>query len=275
MSDGPHETWDSAARPPRAAEEWRELWRHRSLVGALVARNVKVRYKRSLLGVAWSMLAPAGMMIVLSLVFSQVFRDAAPGYPAFLFPGLLLWTFFAQTTSAVAAEAASGADLWRRVRLPKTAPAIATVLTGLVNLGCALVPLFALLALMRRPVGAALLFLPVVVLGAAAFALGVALAVSAAALHFADVADAFGIVVLAWMYATPVLYPLTVLPERVRAVVVLNPMTLYVEAFRAPFYSNLAPSPEALVAGLAVGAATLAAGWLFFTTAADGAAHRG
>jgi ABC-type polysaccharide/polyol phosphate export permease len=275
VSDHPLETWDSAARPPRAAEEWSELWRHRSLVGALVARNVKVRYKRSLLGIAWSMLAPAGMMIVLSLVFSRVFRDAAPGYPAFLFPALLLWTFFAQTTSAVAAEAASGADLWRRVRLPKTAPAIATVLTGLVNLGCALVPLFALLALMRRPVGPALLSLPVVVLGAGAFALGVALAVSAAALHFADVADAFGIVVLAWMYATPVLYPLSVLPERVRAIVVLNPMTLYVEAFRAPFYLNAVASPETLAASLVVGAATLVAGWLLFTAAADGAAHRG
>jgi ABC-2 type transport system permease protein len=268
-------TWDSAARPPRAVEEIRDLWAHRSFVSALVARNVKVRYKRSVLGVAWSMLSPAGTMAILSLVFSRVFADSAPGYPAFLLPGLLLWAFFAQSTSSAAAEVAGGFDLWRRVKMPKTAPALATVLTGLVNLGLALVPLGLLLVVLRKPVGLALLSIPVVLLGATLFAFGISLAISAATLHFADTADAYGVAVMAWMYATPVIYPSAILPASVRAIVAANPMTLYVEAFRRPFYENASVEPATLLAGLGIGAGTLLVGWLLFTRMADEVPYRG
>ena len=271
----PPRAYDSDARPPRAVEELVELWRGRSLVAALVSRNVKVRYKRSVLGVAWSMLSPAGTMAILSLVFSGVFAGAAPGYPAYLLPGLLLWMFFAQTTASVAAEVAGGVDLWRRVRLPKTAPALATALTGLVNLGFALVPLGALLLLMRRPAGLALLSVPAVLLAATLFTFGVSLAVSAAALHFPDAADLYAIVVQAWMYLTPVIYPASILPPKVRAAVGWNPMTLYVDAFRRPFYENAAPDAGTLAAAFGLGLAALAIGWLFFTSHADEVAYRG
>lgn len=275
MRPRPLVTWDSAARPPRAVEELRDLWEGRGLVAALVARNLKVRYKRSVLGVAWSMLSPAGTMAILSLVFSRVFAETAPGYPAFILPGLLVWMFFAQSTTSVASEVAAGIDLWRRVKVPKTAPALATVLTSLLNLAFALVPLAVLLLLMRRPVGLALLSVPVVLLGATLFAFGVALAIASATLHYADAADAYGIVVAAWMYATPVIYPSAILPERVRGIVAANPMTLYVEAFRRPFYENASAAPATLLLGLAVGAAALAAGWLLFTRMADEVPYRG
>jgi ABC-2 type transport system permease protein len=268
------ETWDSAAREPRALEELKDLGRHRGLVVALVERNLKVRYKRSVLGVAWSMLSPAATMAILSLVFSNVFAGAAPGYPAFILPGLLIWLFFAQSTTSVAAEVAGGIDLWRRVKVPKTAPALATVLTSLVNLLLALVPLGVLILVMRRPVSLALLSIPVVVLGATLFASGVALAIASATLHFADAADAWGIAVAAWMYATPVIYPAAILPDRVRAIVFLNPMTLYVEAFRRPFYENASAAPATLAAGLALGAGALLAGWLLFTRMADELPYR-
>jgi ABC-type polysaccharide/polyol phosphate export permease len=235
---------------------------------------MKVRYKRSVLGIAWSMLSPAATMAILSLVFSNVFAGAAPGYPAFILPGLLMWLFFAQATTSVAAEVAGGIDLWRRVKVPKTAPALATVLTALVNLLFALVPLGVLLLVMRRPVSLALLSIPVVVLGATLFASGVAFAIASATLHFADAADAWGIAVSAWMYATPVIYPVSILPDRVRAIVAWNPMTLYVEAFRKPFYENASASPAALAAGLALGAGALLAGWLVFTRMADEVPYR-
>ena len=275
MIDSARTTWDSAARPPRPIEELGELWRGRSLVAALVSRNVKVRYKRSALGVAWSMLSPAGTMLVLSLVFSHVFSASAPAYPAYLFPGLLLWMFFAQSTGSVAAEVAGGIDLWRRVRLPKTAPALATVLTGLVNLGFALVPLGALLLVLRRPVGAALLAAPVVLAAATAFTFGVSLLVSAAALHFPDASDLYGILLQAWMYLTPVLYPVSILPPRLRTAMAWNPMALYVDAFRRPFYENAAPDAATLAGALGLGLATAAAGWIVFTRHADEVPYRG
>ena len=124
--------YDSAARPPRALEELHELRAHASLLRALVARNIKVRYKRSAFGFLWTMASPALMLIVLSLAFTHAFAASAPAYPAYVFPGLLLWNFFAQTTT-MSGEEMAGSDIWKRVRFPKTALAIATLFTGIVN----------------------------------------------------------------------------------------------------------------------------------------------
>ena len=179
---------DSAHRPHAAVRELTELFRYRDLIRSW-SRNVKVRYKRSVLGLAWSMLSPLMTMVALSVVFTQVFRPTAPNYPVYLFPGLLLWSFFAQTTSTIAVEVVGGVELWKRIYTPRTAFAVATVCTGLVHLALALGPLFALMLLFHTPFGVALAALPVVVLFTALFALGVGLAVAAAAGYFADVAD--------------------------------------------------------------------------------------
>src|SRR5258708_11133732 len=98
--------YDSAARPPRAIEELLELRKHGALIHALVERNLKVRYKRSALGFLWTMISPTLMLVVLSLAFTRAFAASAPAYPAYVFPGLLLSTFFAQTTTMTAEEMA-------------------------------------------------------------------------------------------------------------------------------------------------------------------------
>ena len=143
--------YDSASRPPRAVEELLDVTAHGPLVLALIARNIKVRYKRSVLGVAWTMAQPATMLLVLTLIFARTFAPDAPTYALYLAPGLILWHFFAQTTTIVIAEVAAGVELWRRVRIPKTALAIATTCTGLLNLVMATMPLLVLVALARVP----------------------------------------------------------------------------------------------------------------------------
>ncbi len=115
MSASFHE-YDSASRPARALEELIELRGSGALLRALVERNMKVRYKRSAFGIVWSMLAPAVMLGALSLVFTRAFGPYTPSYPAYVFPGLLLWTFLAQSTTGIAEEVAGGNDLWRRIR---------------------------------------------------------------------------------------------------------------------------------------------------------------
>src|SRR5262245_51687858 len=124
--------YDSARRLPAAIDEIIELSRYRDLLRQLVARNVRVRYKRSVLGIAWSVLNPLMTMAVLSVVFSTIFRTATANYPVYLLPGLLIWNFFAQTTSIMAAEIVGGAHFWRRIYTPRTVFGVATVLTGLV-----------------------------------------------------------------------------------------------------------------------------------------------
>lgn len=267
--------YDSASRPGCAVEELTELSRNPGLLRALVERNLKVRYKRSTLGFLWSLLNPAAMMVVLTLVFAGHFSAVAPRYPAYVFPGLLLWGFFSQTLTVVAAEVAGGVDLWRRVRLPRTALAIATAFTNLLNLALATVPLVLILLGLRQPLGPALLTLPWTMLAVGSFTLGLALAVATVALRFPDVVDVLGMVLTAWMFATPVFYPLVIVPDRLRPFLHLNPMTLYVELFRDPLYGNTVPRLPALLLAAAVGLAALATGWVLFTRSARKLAGRG
>jgi ABC-type polysaccharide/polyol phosphate export permease len=266
--------YDSEARRPRALEELLDLMRNRALVRALVSRNLTVRYKRSVFGFLWTMANPAAMLLVLSLAFSRAFSAYAPGYPAFVFPGLLLWNFFAQTTGLVVGEVAAGVDLWRRIRVPKTALAAATLLTGAINLSLALVPLVIIFLLARRPMGAALLTLPVTVLLTALFVFGVSLILATIALYFPDVSDIYAILLPALMFTAPVIYPAAIVPPGLQPLLRWNPMTIFVEAFRAPLYSNLAPSPGAFLLMTLIAAGTLLAGWLLFTRSADDIPYR-
>ena len=265
--------YDSAARRPRTIEELVELRGSGALVRALVERNVKVRYKRSVFGFLWTMLSPTLMLVVLSLVFTRVFAIWAPAYPAFVFPGLLLWTFFAQTTTMAGEEMAGGGDLWRRVRFPKTALAVSTLLTNALNLILAVVPLILILAAVRRPLGLALLTLPLTLALTAMFVLGVSLIIATGALYFPDVVPAWNMVLPALLFTAPVVYPPEILPPRLQPLLRLNPMTLYVDAFRAPLYTNSFPI-ESLLPMTLIAAAALAAGWLLFTSSADDIAYR-
>lgn len=261
--------YDSAARPPRAVEELLDITSSRHLLLALIERNVKVRYKRSVFGVFWTMAQPATMLLVLTFVFSREFGPQASTYALYLAPGLLLWHFFAQTTSVVVAEVASGVELWRRVRVPKTALAIATTCSGLLNLGLTTLPLLLFVLVADAPVGLALLTLPAVALLTAVFALGLGLAVAAAAIYFPDTVELYQTLLIPFMFLTPVIYPRHILPLRVDQFVSLNPMALFVEAFRRPIYENGAASPATFGVMTAVAAGSLLIGWLVFTRCAD------
>lgn len=265
--------YDSAARPPRALEELRELRAHTSLLRALVSRNIKVRYKRSAFGFLWTMVSPTLMLIAVSLAFTRAFAASAPGYPAYVFPGLLLWNFFAQTTT-MSGEEMAGSDVWKRVRFPKTALAVSTLLTNVINLALALVPLIIILAVAHRPLGVALVSLPVTIVLTALFVLGASLILATGALYFADVMPAWGMLLPALMFTAPVVYPASIVPPSLKPWLQLNPMTLYIEAFRAPLYTNTTPDARSFALMLAIALLTLALGWLLFTRSADDIAYR-
>lgn len=267
--------YDSAARRGRAVEELLDVASNGQLLRALVARNVKVRYKRSVFGVAWTMVQPATMLLVLTAVFSHAFAPRASTYALYLAPGLILWHFFAQTTSIVIGEVAAGVELWRRVRMPKTALALATTCTGLLNLSMATLPLLLVLALARVHLGMALLTLPVTAIITATFALGMALAIAAVAIYFPDAADLYQMLLIPWMFITPVIYPRSILPPRVQWLVGLNPMALFVDAFRRPLADNTAASPVSFAVMTALALATLLLGWLVYTHCADDIPYRG
>jgi ABC-type polysaccharide/polyol phosphate export permease len=266
--------YDSARRPPPAVEELVQLWRYRELVAQLVARNIRARYKRSVLGVVWTMLNPLLMMVVLSLVFSGLFGLSVPDYSTYLLAGLLFWQFFSQATIASTSEIVWGASILKRIYVPRTVFAVAAVGNGIVNLSLSLLPLALIMIAVGVPIGAAALITPLSIILAAMFTLGVALFVSSLAVYFADFAEIHQIALTAWLYLTPIIYPLSIIPERRRWLFELNPVYHLVEVFRAPIHQGALPSAATLVAAAGISSLTLVLGWLFFTRSADEIAYR-
>ncbi|HYM60463.1 MAG TPA: ABC transporter permease [Thermoanaerobaculia bacterium] len=266
--------YDSDLRRPRAIEEWLDLIRSGPLLRALVERNIKIRYKRSVLGLFWSIANPVPMLLMVSLVLGRLLSKYAPAYPLFACAGLLPWTFFSQTTTVVTSEVAGGIDLWRRTRIPKTALALATVMTNLFNLLMTLVPLIGILLIAGRPIGVALLSLVPTLILTSVFAFGAALLLSTVALAFPDIADLYAMLLPTLMFTSTVIYPDAIVPAPIRSLLPLNPLTTFIEAFRAPLYANAWPTAGAWLVMTIVSFVTAAAGWLLFNRSAhDVIAH--
>lgn len=271
--------YDTAVARSRALEELRQVINYRELIRQLVRRDILTRYKRSVLGIGWTMLNPLGMMLVLTLAFSRLF-STTPAYPAYVLSGLVVWTFFSQVTTIAMTQLVWGADLLRRIYMPRTVFAVSSMGTGLVNLTLSLVPLFVVMAITGAPINGvpipvAALFLPVSMLLLACFTLGVGLLLSTIAVYFPDVAEMYQIVLLAWFYLTPIIYPEEIIPEAYRMLLFnLNPMYHMVKLFRLPLYYGLVPSEERIAVAAAIALGTLIVGWVVFTRKADDFAYR-
>ncbi|MBI5965090.1 MAG: ABC transporter permease [Chloroflexi bacterium] len=266
-SDDP--IYDSAKRGPVALEELRGIFQYRDLIFQLVRRDIVARYKRSVLGIAWTMLQPLGMMVILSLVFSTLFQSVK-GYPSYILSGLIAWTFFAQTTSAMITQIVWGGALLKQIYLPRTSFSVSAVGTGLVNLAFSFIPLVLIIILFGLPLYWSILFVPVSMLLLAAFALGVGLIISTLAIYFPDVSEMYAVVLVAWMYLTPIIYPEELVPEAYRFWIFnLNPMYYLVKVFRVPLFEGTLPDTLTLATAAGISILTLLIGWFFYSNKAD------
>ena len=266
--------YDSAQRRWPALAELQELWRYRDLLRQLVVRNIKTRYKRSVLGILWTLLNPLLMMTVLTLVFSNIFRFKIEHYPVYALSGLVLWNFFAQTTTGAMSELLWSGSLMNRIYMPRAIFAVSALGTGLVNLLLALVPLLLLMIVTGTPLRPALLFLPVPLLLTALFALGVALFLSTLAVYFSDVVEMYQIFLTAWLYLTPIIYSKENIPPAYQKFFNLNPLYHLLELFRAPLHTGVLAGPKTLGAAALASLLTLVCGWWFFAGKADEFAYR-
>lgn len=261
--------YDSARRGPVALEELRGIFRYRDLIFQLIRKDIVARYKRSVLGVAWTMLQPLGMMVILSVVFSTLFSQVK-GYPAYILSGLIAWTFFSQATSAMMTQIVWGGALLRQIYVPRTSFAVSSIGTGLTNLGISFIPLVLIVLIIGLPLRWSILFVPVSMLLLGAFALGVGLIISTMSIYFPDVADMYNLVLTGWMYLTPIVYPETLIPETYRYWFFhLNPMYYYVKIFRAPIFEGVLPDGDILIVATLISVTTLIIGWLFFSKRSD------
>lgn len=258
--------YDSARQGLLFVEEAKDLWRYRHLVGEIVARDIKVRYKRSVLGVAWTMLSPLLNMLAMTWVFSLVMRMDVKNFPVYFLTGSIFWAFFAGATSHAASLTIDAAEITKRVYIPRSVFVVSAVGVALVNLCLSLVPLFLIILVTGFPIHASWFFVPVSILIGALFTTGVGLVVFTLASRFVDIKETYLVLVGAWFFVTPIVYTQAMVPERFRFIVRYNPMTYLVEVFRAPLYDGWLPGPKTLAFAALAAVSSLAIGWLFYAS---------
>ena len=265
--------YDSSRRGIIVLDEIKEVFRYREMIYQLVRRDMVARYKRSVMGVAWTMLNPLGMMIVLSIVFSQVFK-MVPGFPAYVLSGIIAWTFFSQTTSAIINVFVWGGDFFQRIYLPRSTFAIAAIGTGLVNLLLSFVPLIIVMLVIGYPIKPAIIFQPIPIALFTCFSLGFGLLISSIAVYYPDVVEMYQIILMAWSYLSAIFYPLDILPENVRSFMWLNPIMPLVNLFRLPIYDGKTPSFADIIPAAVISLVFLVVGWWVFARKSDEFAYR-
>jgi ABC-2 type transport system permease protein len=267
--------YDSDRQGSAALEEFWAILNYRYLIVQLVRRDILTRYKRSALGVAWTMLNPLGTMLILTLVFSRAFGGSQEGYAAYVLSGLIAWNFFAQSTTAATVHLVWGGSLLKKIYIPRTSFAVSAIGTGLINLLLSLIPLVIVMLIVGVPIRWTAILLPIPILFLTMFALGVGLIISGMAIFYADVAEMFQVTLTAWMYLTPVIWSPEILPELYGLWITrLNPMFYLVELFRMPIYYGQVPDLRLVLITGTISIITLFIGWMFFTSRSDEFAYR-
>jgi ABC-type polysaccharide/polyol phosphate export permease len=266
--------YDSASIRSPAAHELREVWRYRDLLRLLVSNSIKTRYKRSALGIVWTLLNPLLTTIVLSIAFSQLFRFQIENYTIYLLIGLIFWGFFSQSTTQAMSSLIWGSSLIKRIYVPRTIFAISVLGNALINFLLTLIPLALIMFFMHHPFTLALLWLPLAILLMVMFTLGLSLLISTLAVYFVDVVDLYSILLTVWFYLTPVIYPLEIVPDQYASLVALNPMTFMLDLFRSIIYAGKLPTAQSWGIAATLAIVTLGLGWLFFTRRANDFAYR-
>lgn len=243
-----------------------EVWRRRELLYFFVWRDLKVRYKQTVLGAAWAVIQPLFSMAVFALFFGKLSRMPSDGvpYPLFSFLGLLPWTYFSSVLSSASNSLIGSAHLITKVYFPRLIVPLAAVASGLADYGVAALTLVPLMAFFRFvPNGPGLLALPFLTLQVFALALGVGLWLSALNVRYRDIRHAVPFLLQIWMYATPIVYPLSIVPARWRWAVALNPMAGIVEGYRSAVLTGVW-QVEALLISLGMTLLVLVSGAFFF-----------
>lgn len=248
-----------------SAPDLRELWAYRELLFFLVWRDVKVRYKQTALGASWAIIQPFFTMVVFSLFFGKlagVPSDDLP-YPIFSYAALVPWTFFAQGLTQSANSLVASQNLIKKVYFPRLAVPVATVLAGVVDFVLAFAVLLGMMAFYGIVPSAQFVWIPALLLLALVTSLGVGLWFAALNVMYRDVAYVVPFVVQLWLFATPIAYPSSMLPEPWRTLYGLNPMAGVVEGFRWSLLgTETAPGP--MLAVSAVAAAAILVGGVFY-----------
>jgi len=240
-----------------------QIWNYRELLWILTARDIKVRYKQTALGIAWVVLRPVLSVAIFTVVFGYLVKVPSDGYPypVFVLAGLVPWTLFSSAVAASGNSLVGSAGLIGKIYFPRLIIPMASIGSSLVDFAVSAAFLLAILPLFDVAWSPSLLWVPALLFAVFCLALGVGSLFSALIVSYRDFVGLMAYLLQIWMYATPVVYPASLFPERWRWVLYLNPMAGLTEGFRAAFLGKpLEPGPIALssivsIAALAIGVA--------------------
>ena len=220
------------------------LFKYRWLLQELIIRDLKIKYRRSVLGYLWSVLNPLLMMFVLTVVFSTVFRFDIQNYPVYLLTGQLLFSIYSEATTMAMDSILNGAALIKKVYLPKYIFPLSRVLSTFTTMLFSLIALFIVMVVTGAEFHITLFFLPVVFIYMLFFSLGISLILSVSVIYFRDIKHLYGVFLSALNYLTPIFYPTSILPEWLKPWMVCNPLYDYIELFREVLLYGQWPSME-------------------------------
>lgn len=242
------------------------IWRYRELLVVLMMRDIQVLYKQAALGVGWALLQPVFACAIFSVVFGVFARIPSDGipYPVFAFAGILPWTYFAEAVRRAGLGLLTDAELVRKVYFPRLITPLANVVTPLVDFCIAFVVLLALMAFYGIMPTWKLLLVPPLMIVAALLALAIGLWIAPLNVRFRDIKHVLPFMIQVWMYASPIVYPLSMVPQEWQWAYSINPMVGVIEGFRWAVFERGDPNLVALGVGGVIILALLFSGLVFF-----------
>ncbi len=225
-----------------------EIWRHRDLIVSLALRDIKARYKQTVLGAAWAVLQPLSMMVVFTLVFSLFAKIPSDGipYPIFAYSGLIFWTFFAGVISSGTVAMVANSALIRKIYFPRASLILAVMIMGALDLAIAMSLFFAMMLYYKIALTLSALWVLPLLLLQMLFAFAVASLTSPAHVNFRDIGHGLPLMLQLWMFASPVAYPISVIPHWLLPFYLLNPMAPIIDGYRRALLHGSAPDLPAV-----------------------------
>ncbi len=242
-----------------------EIYYYRTMIQNLVHRDLRGRYKGSVLGFAWTFLNPLLQLIVYTIVFSRIMRSGITDYYLFLFVALIPWIFFSTSLTGGSSCILAQKELVKKIYFPREVLPISHVTSQLANMLFSLVVVFAALLVSGKGIKIRLLpYLIPVILVEYLLALGIAFLSSALTVYFRDLEHVLVVIAMAWQFLSPVMYPIDMVPDEWKSIFMLNPMSSVIIAYRDVLYYQQVPALKTLITALILGALFLAVGWVLF-----------
>lgn len=230
------------------------------LLSELVARDIKIKYRRSALGVLWTLLNPLCMMIILSIVFSSIFKFDVENFPLYVLSGQVIFNFFNDATTSSMTSIITNASLIKKVYVPKYLFVLARIASSFINLMASFTALILVMVATRAELHWTVVLFPIPLALVVVFSLGVGLILAAITVRFRDIMHLYAVFTTGLMYLTPVIYPMSILPQGIKMIVMINPLTNYLLMFRDVMLNNTLPSAGMIILGIVEAVAALGIG---------------